>query len=147
MANEKEPRGYQKAKAKAEEILNDPDKTAGLLSNAAEKAQFYRQRLKDVWEQLDTLIQMAKAYRSGDYKHLPWKTIIAIMAAILYFVNPLDLVPDFLFGFGFVDDAAVIGFVVSLLNDEIKKFKDWQSGLTTNKKASSTNGSMPVNAG
>ena len=44
-------------------------------------------------------------------------------AAVVYFVNPLDLVPDFLPLLGFVDDAAVIGFVVESLREEMRRYQ------------------------
>ena len=35
------------------------------------------------------------------------------MAALAYFVLPFDVVPDFLAGFGFTDDAAVLALAPS----------------------------------
>lgn len=34
-----------------------------------------------------------------------------IEVALLYFMNPFDLIPDFLLPYGYVDDAIVIGFI------------------------------------
>jgi uncharacterized membrane protein YkvA (DUF1232 family) len=39
-------------------------------------------------------------------KYLPW------LIALVYFVNPYDLVPDFLVGPGWLDDLAVLGVVL-----------------------------------
>ena len=38
---------------------------------------------------------------------------MTVVAAVLYFVVPFDAVPDFLFGWGLVDDAAVLSFVAA----------------------------------
>ena len=39
---------------------------------------------------------------------------------------PLDGVPDFLFGWGFIDDAAVISYVIAQLSTELESFKQWR---------------------
>jgi len=39
-------------------------------------------------------------------KYLPW------LIALLYFINPYDLVPDFIVGPGWLDDAAVLGLAM-----------------------------------
>jgi len=38
-------------------------------------------------------------------RYFPW------LIALLYFINPYDLVPDFLLGAGWLDDLAVVGLV------------------------------------
>lgn len=49
-------------------------------------------------------------YASLD-KSIPFKDRMMIMAALGYFVVPLDIIPDALFG-GFVDDMAALTFVL-----------------------------------
>jgi uncharacterized membrane protein YkvA (DUF1232 family) len=44
---------------------------------------------------------------------------------ILYLVSPLDVIPDFLPG-GFSDDAAVIGFIIRKLRNEVVAFEAWE---------------------
>ncbi|MFE4525456.1 YkvA family protein [Cytobacillus firmus] len=60
--------------------------------------------------------------------------MIFIIASILYFVSPIDLVPDFLIGMGILDDAAVLGFAVSQISGELEKFKDWKDSRTIEMK-------------
>ena len=40
---------------------------------------------------------------------------IAIILALLYALFPYDLIPDFLFGLGWLDDAVVLGFLLRFL--------------------------------
>ena len=48
------------------------------------------------------------------------------IAAILYFVNPLDVIPDLLPAFGFLDDAGVLAFVLQSIRKDIDRFLDWE---------------------
>lgn len=44
----------------------------------------------------------------------------ALMAALAYFVVPIDVVPDFILAFGFSDDAAVLAATISAMRPHIK---------------------------
>jgi len=52
------------------------------------------------------------------------------VAALLYFIAPLDALPDFLFGWGLLDDAAVISYVSNQLRKELEAFKQWRDKNT-----------------
>lgn len=43
-----------------------------------------------------------------------------LLAALAYFVLPFDIVPDFLIGFGFTDDLAVLTAAISAVRSQIK---------------------------
>jgi len=43
------------------------------------------------------------------------KTRSIVLGALIYFVNPLDCIPDMLTGLGYVDDLGVISVVIGLL--------------------------------
>jgi uncharacterized membrane protein YkvA (DUF1232 family) len=49
---------------------------------------------------------------------------ILIGAALLYFITPIDLIPDFIPVIGLLDDAAVIAYVVYKLKDELEEYKN-----------------------
>ena len=42
------------------------------------------------------------------FNRLSRKTKVAMLVSILYVIVPTDLIPDFIVGFGQVDDAAVL---------------------------------------
>jgi uncharacterized membrane protein YkvA (DUF1232 family) len=53
-----------------------------------------------------------------------------LMAALAYFIMPADVIPDFVAGFGFTDDAAVLLAVLKAVNDHLRpehraKAKAW----------------------
>jgi len=54
------------------------------------------------------------------------KTYLIIAGALAYVVFPIDIIPDFILGVGFLDDAFVLGFVVKQLTDEINQYKQFK---------------------
>ncbi len=79
-------------------------------------------------EQVYTLGRMVRAYAQGHY-HIPWRTLLTVLAGLLYFLNPLDLVPDVLPILGLTDDLAVLAWVYGATAEEIKKFMIWERNL------------------
>ncbi len=61
--------------------------------------------------------------------HLEWTTRGTIIAALLYFISPLDVFPDFVPLIGVIDDAFVLSLVVAQLSSEIERFKDYLRAL------------------
>ena len=72
------------------------------------------------------LIATVKDYWHGKYRRIPYWTIAAIVVALLYVLNPLDLIPDFILGFGQVDDAAVVAACLLLVRKDLHKYKKWK---------------------
>ena len=72
------------------------------------------------------LISTVKDYWHGKYRRIPYWTIAAIVVALLYVLNPLDLIPDFIPGFGQVDDAAVVAACLLLVRQDLHKYKRWK---------------------
>ena len=48
------------------------------------------------------------------------------IAALIYVVNPMDIVPDFMIGIGQLDDAAAIVLVLQMIQMDLNKYKKWQ---------------------
>jgi uncharacterized membrane protein YkvA (DUF1232 family) len=126
MPEEKQPRGFRKAKEKTNNILQNKERLNHLISAAGKKAQHQKSKLKSVWKDFQTLFNLLKAWRSGNYTDVPWKTILYSATAILYFLNPLDVIPDFIPLTGLIDDLSIITFVLRSLKDDLNKFKEWE---------------------
>jgi len=73
---------------------------------------------------------LLKAWRRGAYPVVPWRTIILGVAALIYFVDPFDLVPDFIPVVGYLDDATVIAFVIESIRRDLDKFLAWENPTT-----------------
>jgi DnaJ like chaperone protein len=53
-----------------------------------------------------------------------WKVIFLILAG-LYTLNPYDLLPDFMIGWGWIDDLIIWGLVWRYLASQKKKFANY----------------------
>lgn len=97
-----------------------------VLTAAAKLLAHPRSSLGAIRDDAATLVRLARAGSSGRYRHLPKRTLIAALAALLYFVNPLDLIPDVVPVLGFADDAAVVTWVVSRIHRDLDLFRTWE---------------------
>jgi len=71
------------------------------------------------------VIRMLEDVARRRYRRLPVRTLIAAAAGLVYFVNPLDLIPDLLPGLGLLDDAAVLAWIVSLIRKDLDAYRSW----------------------
>ena len=53
---------------------------------------------------------------------MPWTSLLSLIGALLYFVMPLDLLPDFAVAIGLLDDAAILGWVLGSVSEDIDRF-------------------------
>lgn len=83
--------------------------------------------LEAVWRELRQLIAMLRDYVRGDYRRIPFGAIAAIGAAVLYFVSPVDAIPDFIPGLGYIDDAAVLMTCLRMVRGDIEAYCEWCS--------------------
>lgn len=82
--------------------------------------------LLEAKEKLTIFSRMANAYASGKYRSIPWKAVMTVLAAIIYFLNPLDLIPDFVPLMGLTDDFGVLLWVYNSISTEVDKFLVWE---------------------
>jgi uncharacterized membrane protein YkvA (DUF1232 family) len=121
-----ELQAFLQSRKRAERILGDPKQTAKLVAQAREKLSESRDRLEESVDELESLIRLIQAYAKADYRDVPWTTVVAAAAAVIYFVNPLDLIPDVVPGIGYVDDVTVVLFVLSAIRRDVDAFERWE---------------------
>jgi uncharacterized membrane protein YkvA (DUF1232 family) len=80
---------------------------------------------------LQIFSRMSTAYASGKYRTIPWKAVMTILAAMIYFLNPLDLIPDFVPLMGLTDDFGVLVWVYNTISAEVDKFIAWEKSVST----------------
>lgn len=75
---------------------------------------------------LKLLFSMVKDYSKGAYRQAPYWTIGAVTFTFLYILNPMDIMPDIIPGVGQLDDAAVVGICLKLIQHELSRYKVWK---------------------
>ncbi len=127
MSNEKEPSGLKRAKRRATKLIQNGSKLTKLIKRSIEKINKSDNKLAAFVTDLKKMIRLIKAYSNGHYKDVSAYTLVYLVAGIVYFVNPFDVIPDFILGFGFADDATVIAFIVKKIQTELTKFTLWEA--------------------
>jgi uncharacterized membrane protein YkvA (DUF1232 family) len=84
-------------------------------------------RKQPVKEKFFVLGRMVKAYATGRYRDIPWKSMLLVLGMIIYFINPLDLIPDLVPLAGLADDFALLVWVYNSVASEIDKFLAWEA--------------------
>lgn len=82
--------------------------------------------LTAVWEDVRTTLRLLVAWVRRSYRDVSGASLVLLVAALLYFVTPVDVIPDTLGVLGFVDDVAVIQTAVETVRDELDHFRDWE---------------------
>ena len=131
-------RAYGVAERAAKQVVQRRFKVLRLTKNAYVKLGRNQPALSRVSSDLYALVRMIRAWAKKEYSHVPWRAIICAVAAVIYFVNPADLIPDILAGLGFVDDAAVVTTVVRSIHRELGDFRQWEKGRSPDHVASVT---------
>ena len=79
-----------------------------------------------LYSNFNALLRMVTAYVKGEYQ-ISQKTLMKVAFAMGYLVFIVDLIPDFLFMFGFIDDLAVLGWMLNSVKDDLQKFEAWEA--------------------
>lgn len=125
---------FEKSLRKAAEYLKNRRRLAGLFASASAKlrnVKFSNINGKSFVNKIKVFVRMVKAYSNGSYRSIPWKNILLILAAIVYFVMPIDMIPDFIPVSGLLDDFTVIVWIYNTLRTEINEFLAWETKAIT----------------
>jgi uncharacterized membrane protein YkvA (DUF1232 family) len=99
-----------------------------LLLAVARKSGAQGGRFKGMKDDLKLLQGLCVAWWRGEYRAVNRQALLAVVAALLYFVTPFDAIPDWLPGLGLVDDLAVLAWVMRTWRDELTAFRVWRDG-------------------
>lgn len=102
----------QAALQKAQNLAND--------FNAEEAEAFAQKHQAAKW--YEDFLLLYKMVTDKQFK-INTSAYIAIAGALAYVVLPIDVIPDFIPGVGFIDDIFVVGFVMKSIATEIERYK------------------------
>jgi uncharacterized membrane protein YkvA (DUF1232 family) len=122
----KSPPLFERFRKHASELVKNPGKVLDELAKADKKAERQGNKIKTFMEDLKSLVRLVRAWAKGEYKEIPVLSIILAVAAIIYFVSPVDAIPDWIPVVGYIDDAAVVGFVIYSIKGDLEDFHEWE---------------------
>lgn len=115
---------------KAKYLIDHPEKISAVL----EKASSLCDSLSELriigkhFKEASLICSMLNDYICKRYTQIPTATVITLLAAVLYFVSPIDIIPDFLPLIGHLDDMIIFGFVQDAARADLKKYEKWKKG-------------------
>ncbi len=144
---------FKKFVGKAEDYIKRPTRMKQLLTDAYEKASEKKDLgsiAHEAWDTLQTLFRMIRSSAAGDYTGIPTSTVVAAVAVTIYFLSPIDLIPDFIPVLGLLDDVALVAWFSTTIKDELDKFIEWEDTrpmlVESNPKSSDTASTTKVTA-
>ena len=111
---------------KSNSLLADKSKVLSVLTVLARYMK--KGGLKEVRGHLGLLYEYITDVIHGRYKVYSKSALTLALAAILYVISPLDILPD-LIPFGFVDDIAIVSWAIAKLEEELQKYKIGKESL------------------
>jgi len=107
-------------KASKEDILRAVKESDSIYEKVANSSVLEKEIAK-----VKLLLMLLKDYWDGKYT-LPYRTIIAIVVALLYILNPIDLIPDILPFLGLTDDLSMLLFVWGMVSKDVGEYALWK---------------------
>lgn len=120
-----------KWEGKAKVIIKDKKRLKELMYDVVHLSQSKKEILKDIVDDVKLLVELLRDYFTGKYKNISVLALIKIIAGLLYFVTPVDIVPDILPG-GYVDDITVLIYILKQVHNEIIVYKSWKESNNVN---------------
>jgi uncharacterized membrane protein YkvA (DUF1232 family) len=123
---------FRMALSQASRLLGKPARIVQLVARLLYRLSHVDKKeltLSAFQERFQVLARLLSAYTRGQYRAVPIKTIASVVAAVIYFLNPVDLIPDALLGLGLTDDIVVLSWVYQNAKAEIHLFLQWEKAL------------------
>lgn len=115
----------RKHSKEAEDLINDPDKMERFLQRLEKKltkVPIVGDKLSDI----PIMISLIRSYMKKEYTDIPIGSIIGVVGALIYFLSPIDLLPDTIPILGYLDDIAVINFTLKMIHDDMDDYRKWR---------------------
>ncbi len=110
----------------AQDYINNPEKLRDLLEKGTKKASSIKGPLDEFANTLKLLFLLVRDWLNGSYKTIPVGSLLVIVGALIYFLSPIDLIPDFLPIIGLSDDVIVVAVAYRQVKSDIEKYRVWK---------------------
>ncbi len=120
-------------KEKARKIAADDGLLKNLIDNVKHKVDEItkNEKLKELFTTVELLVKMVKSYLNGEYRNYPKRTLLLILFGLLYFLAPIDAIPDFIPVSGFLDDLTILLWVYKSIQKDIVAYQEWEKLKST----------------
>jgi uncharacterized membrane protein YkvA (DUF1232 family) len=115
------------------QLKSEADKVKHVdIQRLLEKQQAVEEKVKNSGKldrfttDIKLMFSLVRDYYNGRYRSIPWKSIAAIVGALIYVLNPLDLIPDLILSIGFVDDVGVVALCLKLVESDLHRYAAWK---------------------
>lgn len=110
-----------KNKEYSEDFMNDVFEKEDAINK-----KMSNDKLKEFASDVKLFFCMLKDFFTRKYTNVPVGTIMTIAGSLLYVFLPVDIMPDFIPGIGYLDDGAMIALCLKMLNSDLTKYKEWK---------------------
>lgn len=121
-----DPALFDLLKEAASRVLRRRFRIVLLVRRAYDRMLAHSDVLSAVLDDLRTMLRLVVQWGTRSYQKISWTPLLLIVGALIYFITPVDAIPDALGALGFVDDVAVITTIVRKIRDELDRFRRWE---------------------
>ena len=107
-------------------VFSDPRRHLTGKESTAERLSQTAGFLSQYWEDIKTSFSLIRDWFNGSYDKIPGRMIASLAGALIYFISPVDLIPDWISMAGFLDYAAILAAVFTLSEADLKFYRRWQ---------------------
>lgn len=129
-----QPFGLNHARAKASRIVRDVQRVLRLIDAAINKMGRHAENLKGIIDDLKLIFRLVRAWANGQYKDISLEAVIILIGAIIYFLMPIDAIPDVIPVIGYMDDVTVIVLALATVKGEIDRYRTWEESQKAQEK-------------
>ena len=125
--SEDKNRFFIRALENAKRMFSSKEKVLETLDTAFQKSidlENDKDEVSSLTKKVKLFILMIRSYVKGDYREVSFKSILLIFAGLIYFINPFDLIGDFIPGIGYIDDIGLILWILKSVEDDVIRFKE-----------------------
>jgi uncharacterized membrane protein YkvA (DUF1232 family) len=73
------------------------------------------------------MIRAVREYQRDEYRDMAAPKLLIIIAALIYFVSPFDVIPDWVPVLGHIDDAFVVSLALKSVRADLDTFMAWET--------------------